>query len=113
MRDWTRAIARNKPLIRQVIQLLEKENNSFAWDEFDTRFRHVNSEFYQRLNKQFPNLTPNEQKLCGFLYLNMTTKEITNLTFVSQEAVRVARYRLRKKLKLSKDQSISACLRQL
>jgi tetratricopeptide (TPR) repeat protein len=110
---WPRAIARNKPNIRQALRLLENEKNSFAWDEFDTRFRQVNSEFYQRLNKQFPNLTPNEQKLCGFLYLNMTTKDISNLTLVSQEAVRVARYRLRKKLKLSKDQSISACLRQL
>lgn len=113
MRDWPRAIARNKPNIRQALRLLENEKNSFAWDEFDTRFRQVNSEFYQRLNKQFPNLTPNEQKLCGFLYLNMTTKDISNLTLVSQEAVRVARYRLRKKLKLSKEQSISACLRQL
>jgi DNA-binding CsgD family transcriptional regulator len=110
---WPRAIARNKPNLKQALRLLENEKNSFAWDEFDTRFRQVNSEFYQRLNKQFPNLTPNEQKLCGFLYLNMTTKDITNLTMVSQEAVRVARYRLRKKLNLSRDQSLSAYLRQL
>ena len=72
-----------------------------TWKEFEVRFTQVHSEFYERLNRDFPGLTPNEKKLCAFLRLNMTTKDIASITHQSVHSINVARTRLRKKLDLS------------
>lgn len=58
-------------------------------------------------------LTPNERKLCAFLRLNMTTKEIAELTEQSPRAVEVARHRLRKKLKLNRSENLTSYLANL
>jgi DNA-binding CsgD family transcriptional regulator len=54
--------------------------------------------FYKKLINQFPDLSPNEQKICAFLRLNMSTKEISELTGQGVNALEIARTRLRKKL---------------
>ncbi|MCK6692317.1 MAG: hypothetical protein L6Q97_09460, partial [Thermoanaerobaculia bacterium] len=56
---------------------------------------------------QFHDLTPNEQKLCALLRLNLSTKEISNLMSISLRGVEIARYRLRKKLGLDQGQNLS------
>lgn len=82
--------------------------------EFELRFNEVHPEFMKRLNERFPNLTSNEKKLCAYLKLNMSTKEIASLLHVSVNAVVIARYRLRKKMNLNNtDQTIIGFLEQL
>ncbi len=54
--------------------------------------------------ERFPNLSPSEQRLCAFLRLNMSSKEISELTGQSLNALETARYRLRKKLGISNSQ---------
>jgi tetratricopeptide (TPR) repeat protein len=75
-----------------------KEN---SWKEFEVRFTQVHKEFYDVLNLEFPDLTPNEKKLCAFLRLNMTTKDIASITHQSVQSINVARTRLRKKMNLA------------
>ena len=58
-------------------------------------------DFYKALNKKFPDLTNNERKLCAFLRLNMSTKEISAITFQSVHSITIARSRLRKKLNIT------------
>ncbi|HEY4651131.1 MAG TPA: tetratricopeptide repeat protein, partial [Pontibacter sp.] len=89
-----------KPMERIVLDL-QSELDQGAWDEFELRFQQVHEEFYNELNTRFPDLTPNEKKLCAFLRLNMTTKEISSITQQSIKSVEVARTRLRKKLDLN------------
>ncbi len=73
----------------------------------------VNSEFYERLLSNFPELTKSEVELCGLLKLNLSSKEISALKGISQESVKMARYRLRKKLKLKPEEDIYKSLSRI
>ncbi|MFK7936679.1 MAG: triple tyrosine motif-containing protein [Saprospiraceae bacterium] len=77
------------------------------WDQFEHHFNQVHGDFLNRLRNKFHDLTPNEQKLCAFLRLNLNTKDIANLMGISLRGVEIARYRLRKKLDLQKGQNLS------
>jgi DNA-binding NarL/FixJ family response regulator len=77
------------------------------WEQFEYHFDKVHGDFLTRLRQEFPDLSPNEQKLCALLRLNLNTKEIANMLSISQRGVEVARYRLRKKLDLEKGQNLS------
>jgi hypothetical protein len=90
-----------KSAIKKIARELEKTTDSEIWEEFEIRFRQVHHEFYDKLLKRFPNLSPNEQRLCAFLRLNMTTKEISELTGQRTTTLEIARSRLRKKLDIS------------
>ena len=72
-----------------------------AWEEFEFRFQQIHSGFYDRLTKACPELSLNERRLCAFLKLDMTTKEISDITGQSIRAVNMARTRMRKKLELT------------
>jgi tetratricopeptide (TPR) repeat protein/DNA-binding CsgD family transcriptional regulator len=84
--------------ILQNIRNLERDK---SWKEFEVRFTQVHKDFYEKLNLKYPDLTPNEIKLCAFLRLNMTTKDISAITRQSVHSINVARTRLRKKLNLA------------
>jgi tetratricopeptide (TPR) repeat protein len=71
------------------------------WEDFEVRFNQVNKDFYQNLLEKHPSLTKNERRLCAFMKLNLSTKEITIITGQSPHSINVARTRLRKKLNLS------------
>lgn len=90
-----------KTAIGKIARELQKTSDDEIWEEFDTRFKQVHGEFYNELIARFPDLSPNEQKLCAFLRLNMTTKEISELTGQRVNTLEIARSRLRKKLGLS------------
>ena len=70
-------------------------------NEFTLRFQEVHAGFYEKLLSTYPDLTPNDLKLCAFLRLNMSTKDIAELTGQQIAAINKGRYRLRKKLNLS------------
>jgi len=103
----------NQQIIQQLINELRLNSNTKIWDEFELRFKEVHSQFYDALNEAFPNLTPNEIKLCAFLRLNMSTKEISSITHQSVKSINMARFRLRKKLNMDRDENLVAFLAQL
>lgn len=90
----------NQKIIQDIIFELKANQNENVWDEFEAHFTRVHADFYQELQKEFPNLTSNEMKLCAFLRLNMSTKEISAITYQSVNSITVARSRLRKKLNI-------------
>ena len=83
-----------------------------SWEEFEVRFQEVYTGFYKNLRERYPDLTNNEVRLCAFFKLNMTTKEIAAITYQSLNSIKVARYRLRKKLDISKEENMTAFLSQ-
>ncbi|MBK7028315.1 MAG: tetratricopeptide repeat protein [Bacteroidales bacterium] len=87
-----------KSAIRKIGKELQKGQEDELWKEFTLRFKEVHSDFYNTLLSKYPNLSPNEQKLCAFLRLNMTSKEISELTGQSVSTIEIARHRLRQKL---------------
>lgn len=94
--------------IRTLISYYKNKSVYSNWEEFETLFLKVNSGFYDKLNEHFPTLTLNERKLCVFLKLNMTNKDIAQITFQSEEALKKARMRLRKKLELDRDENLAS-----
>ena len=103
----------NAQIVQSIISELERTSNPDNWKEFEVRFQQVHTDFYKKLGDQFPDLTPNELKLCAFLRLNMSTKEISAITYQSQNSIMVARSRLRQKLGITKDESLITFLTQL
>jgi DNA-binding CsgD family transcriptional regulator len=83
-----------------------KVNSAKTWEEFETRFIQVNSSFYESLGEKHPNLSRNELKLCALIKLNFSTKEMSQLLGISPESVNKARYRLRKKMELNRDDNL-------
>lgn len=99
----------DKTEIRNSVAALNQELkiniDNRIWKEFSTRFNETNYEFYEKLSKKHPGLTQNELRLCAYLRLNMTTKDISDLTGQRTETIEVARYRLRKKLGIANSDS--------
>jgi len=107
------ANAQNKKLIYSLIENTNKQLNENAWENFEQQFEMVYSGFYTSLSALFPTLTPNDRKLCSLLRMNLSSKEIANLTFQEPGSVDVARYRLRQKLGLDKDDNLVGFLNNL
>lgn len=101
---------RYEDTINRIISELDKSISTDNWEDFEVRFQEVHVGFYNKLSKDFPALTPNELRLCAFLKLNMTSKEIAEITFQSLISLKSARYRLRKKLGLDREENLIAFL---
>ena len=84
--------------IKDIIKDLRFNSNIQTWEEFECTFLKVHPDFFNTLIKRFPDLSPNERRLCAFLKLNLSTKDISNITHQSLHSLTVARTRLRKKL---------------
>ncbi|TVQ07927.1 MAG: tetratricopeptide repeat protein [Bacteroidetes bacterium] len=88
-------------LIQSIVKDLESTQDESVWNEFEVRFHQVHNDFYDKLHEINPDLSLNERRLCAFLRLNMTSKEISSITGQSLRSIEVARTRLRKKLHLT------------
>lgn len=95
----------NQHLINEIILELQAGKESDLWEEFEVRFNQVHNDFYSNLILKVPLLTTNEKKLCAFLRLNMSTREIAAITHQSVSSIETARTRLRKKLNLANSET--------
>jgi DNA-binding CsgD family transcriptional regulator len=84
-----------KKVVRQILadQRLDED-----WEQFAKHFDQVNNQFLQRIRTEFPQLTRKDHRLCVYLRMNLSSKEMASLMNISVRSVEVARYRLRKKL---------------
>ncbi len=86
--------------IKDLISELEFTKNNRMWEEIEPFLIETDSTFYNNLLRDFPDLTVNERRLCVFLHMNMTTKEISMVTHKSVNSITTARSRLREKLNI-------------
>lgn len=84
--------------------------NKDEWKVFETNFNEVHEDFFKDVLKEFPKLTGKDLKLCSYLKMNLSSKEIAPLMGISVRGVEVHRYRLRKKMKLSGDVNLTKFL---
>ncbi|WP_054721638.1 helix-turn-helix transcriptional regulator [Marinifilum fragile] len=104
----------NKEPIQKIIFDLQAGADQDVWEEFELRFQQVHNDYYKKLQERFPNLSPSEVKLCAFLKLNMTSKEISSIIHQSVKSIEVSRSRIRKKLDLTgKDVNLVTFLSEL
>lgn len=84
--------------LNDIISELKHQKDSQLSDDFHTYFEQVNPDFLRNLKRLYPQLTQNDIRLCAFLYLGLSTKEISALTYREVRSVETSRLRLRKKL---------------
>jgi len=70
------------------------------WKNFTKHFDKVHSDFLNIIKERHPTITSNELKLCAYLRMNLSTKEIAQFANISVRGVEIGRYRLRKKLQI-------------
>ncbi len=84
--------------------------NKHEWETFETNLNQIHNEFIINLSKKYPNLTSKDIKLCIYLKMNLSSKEIAPMMNISFRGVELHRYRLRKKLNLVQDENLSKFL---
>jgi DNA-binding CsgD family transcriptional regulator len=101
--DQPEAIGELKKMLRS---LNEDEKMDQEWENFSKNFDKVHSDFLVALKEKHPAITANELKLSAYLRMNLSTKEIAQLTNISVRGVEISRYRLRKKLEIPSEQNL-------
>jgi FixJ family two-component response regulator len=96
------------------LQLLNgMEKNTSNWDQFASHFNEINNDFLKKLKSRFPDLTNSDLKICAYLKLNLSSKEITQIMNISLRGVEMGRYRLRKKLQIPTEQTLNDFLNSI
>lgn len=83
------------------------------WNIFERSFNEAHENFFKKLKQNHPDLVPNDLKLCAYLRMNMSSKEMASLLNISLRGVEIRRYRLRKKLNLAHDKNLTEFLIEL
>lgn len=97
--------------IGQIIKVMEQDSSIDAdWEHFSQNFDQVHSDFLKRLGEQYAHLGPNDFKLCAYLRMNLSSKEIAALMNISVRGVEASRYRLRKRLGLDTETNLTEFL---
>ena len=94
-------------LIRLVRSIDKDLEGNEHWTAFADSFDQVHGKFITRLKESFPELTPQEVKFSAYIRMNLNTKEIANLLGISVRGVEIGRYRVRKKLGLSRQDNLT------
>lgn len=98
----------SKAKYEKLIKTINKNiNTSKDWELFETNFNKIHDSFFKNLLNNHETLTPKDLKLCAYLKMNLTTKEIAPLMSISPRGVEIHRYRLRKKLNIENNQNLN------
>ena len=87
--------------LKRVVRNIDQNiNNNDDWDFFEKAFNNADQDFLKKIKEIHPKLTPNDLRLCAYLRLNLSSKEIASLLNISSKSVEIKRYRLRKRMNL-------------
>jgi DNA-binding CsgD family transcriptional regulator len=85
----------------------ENISNQDDWQIFENNFERAHDQFFAKMQTSFPDLTPGDLRLCAYLRMNLSSKEIAPLLGISVRGVENHRYRLRKKMNMEHDDSLA------
>jgi len=93
--------------IKSVISTISKNiTKEDTWNVFKDAFDTADKDFLKKVKTAHPSLTPNDLRLCAYLRLNLSSKEIAPLLNISVRSIEIKRYRLRKKMDLSHEKGL-------
>ena len=96
-----------KETLKPVIKIIDSNlNQNNEWELFQEAFDNADIGFLKRVKALHPKLSPNDLKLCAYLRLNLSSKDIAQILNISPRSVEIKRYRLRKKLKLQHEDNL-------
>lgn len=99
-----------KVILAHIKEDIDEKIKSDSWERFNLAFQAVHPHFYSNLLSGFQSLTPNDLKLCAFIRMGMSSKNIASVLYISPDSIKVARSRLRKKMKLDQSQNLESFL---
>ncbi len=125
--DSTIKLIKKNELLKQIKEDVEKINTSKSnahilklidtnlnsghdWQLFEKNFNKIHEDFFKKLLQDYSELSQGDIKLCAYLKMNLSSKEISQLLNITARSVELKRYRLRQKLKLSTDTNLSVWL---
>lgn len=100
-------LKRLQKMQEEIKKNIENDNN---WKRFEENFDMVYENYLKRLGENFPNLTISDKKLCAYLKMGLSSKDIAPLLNMSFRSVEMSRHRLRKKLELNRDINLTEFL---
>ena len=95
--DTVKQLHEIKRIIKSNVNLDED------WEVFKLHFEEVHRDFFNHLNKDYPDLSQGDMRLCAYLVINLNSKEIAQIFNISPDSVRKRKQRLREKLDLPKE----------
>lgn len=98
--------------LKKNLNAIKSNFKNKSWEQFEQQFGKVHPSFSTNLLIAFPKLSPEEIRLCYYLKMNMSSKEIATITNIEMQSVDIARYRLRKKLNLQRGIKLNGFLSQ-
>ena len=94
--------------IFSVIKMIDRNlNNKDDWKFFEEAFNNADKDFLKKVKSSHPSLTNNDLRLCAYLRLNLSSKDIAPLLNISLSSVEIKRYRLRKKMQLTHNEGLT------
>jgi DNA-binding NarL/FixJ family response regulator len=101
-------------MLRRAVHAIDRSlQGGQAWRQFETRFTQIFPGFFQHLTAINPALTSQDIKICAYHRMNLDTKEIASLCYLTVRAVQTSRYRLRKKLEIPEEMSFQEFINQI
>jgi PAS domain S-box-containing protein len=92
------------PKMDQIIHdLTDSSEKNLEWESVSQQLGMLFPGFLENLKLKYPKLSLNDHKLCAYLKLGLTSKEISDLIGITPKSVEIARVRLRKKLRLTRE----------
>ncbi|WP_037501690.1 triple tyrosine motif-containing protein [Sphingobacterium deserti] len=100
--------------LQKVNKLIDNaRSDERDWDLFEKSFNESHENFFKKLKTDYPGLSPNDLKLCAYLRLNMSSKDMASLMNITTRGIEIRRYRLRKKFNLPTEKNLSEFLLEL
>lgn len=97
--------------LKAVVGIIDDEEvRDSEWEQFENHFNNLHTGFFKRLRSAYSGLSPRDLKMCAYLRMNLSSKEIATLSNITIRGVEGARYRLRKKMELESDNNLVAFL---
>ncbi len=104
----------NSNLQKQIINKINIDfNNDNSWDRFKWYFEDLHKGFEDKIREIAPDVSPGELRLISLIKMNLNSQEVASVLNISQEGIKKARYRLRKKLGLETGGSLGEFLTQV
>ena len=104
---------KDSKIIGQIVESIGKQEENLDWSLVENELEKIHPGFFGRLMSKHASISLKDKRLCGYVRLGLTSREIAGLLNMNAKSVEIARIRLRKKLKLSEGTRLSNYLLQL
>ncbi len=89
------------PELKGIRKIISTNLNEESWSVFTYHFEKVHPKFFQALKSNFTSLTQNDLRLCAYVRVGMSNKEIANISNITADAVKKSLQRMKKKMSLT------------